>query len=336
VQWGVQLVGEDWIVLGEARDAVPPPDLVTIAGDLRDWPASEWARRTMFGIPTGPLGRWSWARNRLIQPLAELIQQRRLPLPPDSPLAVERQWILARRIMQITRRPHGSTIPLADLRQAVDDMMEKVEQSVLATWSGGGVRIDSHDVRWIHTQLQRETGDQLSPPWPAPDKPGLWARWLWQGYSPELTHAILTEVLSAAVTGYRDLVAENFAAFGWALGLNSALPVQVEGTLVIPEDDNDGEHTSLHYQLKPAQPADRQPVSHVNLDLLTQPGNGWPATQIIASPYDRKRTPFYIPVSHNTPPPTGQPRPATNLAYQWLVADLHAVGWLTQDHAFYD
>jgi len=64
--------------------------------------------------------------------------------------------------MQIARKPHGTAITLADLRQAVDVMMEKVERSVHATWSGGGMRIDSHDIRWTHAQLQRETGDQLT------------------------------------------------------------------------------------------------------------------------------------------------------------------------------
>jgi hypothetical protein len=90
VQWGVQLLGDDWMALSEARDTVPPPDLVTVEGDPRDRPAPEWTRRTMFRIPGAPLGRWTWARNRLMQPLAELVQQRRLPLPPDSPLATER------------------------------------------------------------------------------------------------------------------------------------------------------------------------------------------------------------------------------------------------------
>ena len=238
--------------------------------------------------------------------------------------------------MQIARKPHGTAILLGDLRQAVDVMMEKFDRSVHARWSGGGLQIDSHDIRWIHAQLQRETGDQLCPPWPTPDQSGLRARWLWQGYSPELAHTILTEVLSAALTGYRDLVAENFAAFGWALGLNSALPVQVEGTLIMPADDNDGEHSSLHYRLKPAQEADPDATPHVHLDLLTQPGDGWGGTRIVASPYDRRRTPFYVPVSYNNPPPTGQSRPATNLAYQWLAADLHAVGWLTHAAVFYD
>jgi hypothetical protein len=42
-----------------------------------------------------------------------------------------------------------------------------------------------------------------------------------------LAHSILAEILSAAGTGYHDLVAENFPGFGWALGLNSILPARV-------------------------------------------------------------------------------------------------------------
>ncbi len=336
VQWGVQLLGDDRIALSEARETLPPPDLVAVAFAPWDHPAPEWGRRTLFAIPRGPLSRWSWARNWLMQALAGLIQRRRLPLPPDSPLARERQWILARRIMRIARKRHGTAISLVDLRQAVDVLMETVERSVHATWAGDGMQIDSHDIRWIHAQLQRETGDYLSPPWPIPDRPSIQVRWPSQGYSPELTHAILTEVLGAAVTGYRDLVAENFAAFGWALGLNSALPVQVEGRLIIPQGDNYGEHSSLHYELQPARTAGRDAVSHVHLDLVTQPGAEWQGTPNIASPYDRRRTAFYVPISHNISPPTGQSRPATNLAYQWLAADLHAIGWLAHAPTFHD
>jgi hypothetical protein len=47
-----------------------------------------------------------------------------------------------------------------------------------------------------------------------------------------------------------------------------------------------------------------------------------------------RRTPFYRPVEHNIWLPTGQPMAATNLAYQWLAADLHAVGWLDQAFNF--
>lgn len=110
----------------------------------------------------------------------------------------------------------------------------------------------------------------------------------------------------------------------------------VEGTLVVPEDDTGGEHTSLDYQLKPCRPADRQAVSRVHLDLLTQREDGRPAAQVIAWPNDHRQTPFCIPVSYSIPPPTGQSRPATNLAYQWLAGDLRAIGWLTQYGPFND
>jgi len=336
VQWGIQLLSDDWIALSEARETLPPPDLVPIAGDA--WEnrlAAGWIHRTMFQFPGGHLGRWFWARNRLKQPLAEVIQRRRLPLPPDSPLARERQWILAQRVMQIARKPHGAVIPLADLREALDVMMDQVERSVHATWAGGGQPIDSHDVRWMHGQFQRETGELLHPPWPAPDLPGRTGTWQWQRYSPTLTHAILTQVLRDAVTGYRDVVDQNFAGFGWALGLNSVLPVRVEGTVDMSEDDNEGAHSGLFYELKPDRRASREAPPRVQLDLLTQPDPGQPAP-IFASPADRRRTPFYVPTSHNPQLPTGQSRPATNLAYEWLAADLHALGWLDHALRFWD
>jgi len=34
--------------------------------------------------------------------------------------------------------------------------------------------------------------------------------------------------------------------------------------------------------------------------------------------------------------PTGQTRPATNLAYEWLASDLLALGWLDRVVRFYD
>ena len=71
------------------------------------------------------------------------------------------------------------------------------------------------------------------------------APWTWQLYTPELTRAILTEVLRAAVTGYQGLVEENFTGFGWALGLNSVLPVRVESTVIMPSDDAAGQHSCL-------------------------------------------------------------------------------------------
>jgi hypothetical protein len=330
VQWGVQL-RDDWMALSEARTALPPPDVVAVRGEPGDRLSPEWFRRTMFQLPADDLGRWSWARDRLRQPLAELIRRRRLPLPPGSPIARERQWILARQIMRIARKPHRAAIPLAELRKALEPMLETVERTVHSTWRSSGSPVDSDDIRWISARLQDETGDELCEPWPPPDLPGRPGRWAWQGYSPELTRTIIAGVLRDALVGYQDLVMENFSSFGWALGLNSVLPARARGTVLMPGNDQDGLRSSLTYELLPSREAD----PHVELTLVTVP-EPWRRPSVDAPGENRRRTPFYVPVTHNTFLPTGQSRPATNLAYQWLAADLHALGWLDNAPFFHD
>jgi hypothetical protein len=335
VQWGVQVTG-DWMALGEARDELPPPDLIHVTdGDLKTTITSGWIRWNRFPFPKEDLGRWVWARERLKQPMLDLIRRRRLSLPPDSPLARERMWVLAQRIVQIARQPRRAVIPLADLRQAVADMMETVEGSVYSVWQGGGEPIDSHDVRWMHAQLQGETAEVLESPQPAPDRANNPGKWRWQSYSPELTHAILADVLRGAVIGYRDLVQRNLSGFGWALGLNGVLPVRIEGTVVMPEGDIDGGYSELFYELKPDPTAPYDSPPRIHLDLSTRPWHEQ-LHRTSATFNDRRRTPFYVPAPHNIPLPTGSARAATNLAYEWLGADLQALGWLNESIRFHD
>ena len=289
-----------------------------------------WTRKTTLQLPEGDLRRWYWARDWLKHPLAELIHQRRLPLPPGSPLARERQWLLARRVMQLNHKPYGPVIALPDLREAVDVMMQTVQGAVHATWAGGGMTIDSHDIRWLHAHLEHQTGELIHPPWPGNDLPFRGGVYWWQMYSPELTQEVMTGILRDAVTGYKDLVDQNFARFGWALGLNSVLPARVEGEVIMPDSDPEGRYSLVVYELKPDHTASRNTPPEVQLDLLTRrrairpdpPG---------ATSADLRGSPFHEPVRQNTMPMTGQVRPATNLAYRWLASDLHALGWL--DHA---
>lgn len=330
VQWGAQLHG-DLLALSEARSALGPPAVVAVGDQPGDGKGTEWIRRTMFLVPSGPFGRWTWARNRLRGQLAELVRRRRLPIPPDSPLALERQWFLARQVMYVAHQRHETVIPIADLRRALDPLMMKVESSMLSRWSAGGVELDSHDIRWLSAQLDRKADDQLSQPWPAPDRPDPAAKWLWQLYTPKLTLEIMTGVLRAAVTGYQDLVRENFAGFGRALGLNSVMPARVEGSVIMHADDPDGQRNSLSYQLKRSPDA----TIHVALNLVTQP-DPWQPPQFADTAADRRNTPFHIPTQYNPLLPTGQTRPATNLAYEWLASDLLALGWLDHVAGFYD
>jgi hypothetical protein len=237
--------------------------------------------------------------------------------------------------MQIGSKPHGAEIPLADLHEVLDGMIQRVNQSARSTWRWGGELVDPNDVRWISSQIERFPGEALRSPWPGPDQPRTGQKWRWQGYSPELALEIVTGVLRDAVNGYRDLVEENFASFGGTLGLNSVLPVRVEGVIELPQDDVDGTHSEILYELKPDPGTAGEAVTAVHLSFVTDPGSG-PYTHLFTAAVDRRRTPFYRPVAHNTLLPLGQFRPATNLAYEWLAADLHAVGWLDNAPRFDD
>ncbi|GAB3002100.1 hypothetical protein GCM10023080_079690 [Streptomyces pseudoechinosporeus] len=332
VQWGVRLRGE-WMAVYEAREATKPellrlPDEALYTGAL----ASGWRAGTQFPFPSRPLGRWRWSRNKLREPLTRMLRLRRLPLPPRSPLADERMWVLAQQIMTIKHLRWNRIIPLPDLRAAVAEMMIQVNTSVLSRWSTGGAEIDSHDIRWIDARLHTLEGDHLAPPQPLPDRPSSTSRRRWQDYSPELAATIVTAVLQDALTGYRDLVTENFPRFGAALGLYSVLPAQAKGQVIMLEGDLDG--SGLYYTLiaDPGNARDAPP--RVDLAFADAPHSFHdPAGPAAARSHEsvfRRSSENLIDL------PTGSARPATNLAYTWLANDLAAVGWLHRPLHFSD
>ncbi|MFJ9011663.1 hypothetical protein [Streptomyces canus] len=325
VQWGVRLRGRG-MTLYEARTATQPELVPLPAGDLDGALAAGWASGTWFELPDRHLERWRWSRDRLSGPLAQLLRQRRLPLPANSPLVGERIWLLAQQIMRIKHQRWTAVIPLADLRAAVAEMMTQVNASVMSRWEAGSARVDSHDIRWMDARLAELQGEHLAPPWPLPDRRTAATRRRWQDYSPELTVTILTEVLRDAVTGYRDLVTENFPSFGSALGLYSVLPVRAEGQVIMNEDGPEG--SGLYYTLTPtpASPHDASP--RIDLTLANAPQ---PLHTMAEPPMPGTRQSVFRRTSdHLTSLPTGSPRPATNLAYTWLADDLKAIGWLRQ------
>ncbi|GGT17513.1 hypothetical protein GCM10014713_07810 [Streptomyces purpureus] len=64
----------------------------------------------------------------------------------------------------------------------------------------------------------------------------------------------------------------------------------------------------------------------MDLALWTEPGFG-PTLPFPGGPVESK-TNFHQPHYEDRELPTGSSRPATALAYEWLIRDLKAVGWL--------
>jgi hypothetical protein len=233
------------------------------------------------------------------------------------------------------------TIEVAALREKVADWMVKVENSVNSTWQGAGTTIESADVRWLHAQLELETGELLEPPWPAADRPHAarmaarkWA-WAWESYSPELTLTIATGVLRDALVGYRELVELNFPNFGAALGLHSVLPVRVDGLVARFDGDTQKPQLEMVVELVQDPLLGAQSIPPVNLQMVTDRAD--------ESLYEFRRARRQAPRStfgprtvEDLPLDLHVARPATNLAYRWLARDLKAVGWLSDDVRYYD
>ena len=326
VQWGARLasgymtLAEHWELATPA--VVPLPDFTHLS-DLRP---GRWRSSRMFVEPSGDYGRWQWSRSKIQETLIDAIERRALATSAGTRITHERLWILASFAVSDAGVQLGpNAIPLDLLRRKVAEMMERVTASVSSTWQRGGYAFTSPDIIWLSEQLAGLEGEELRRPWPLPDQPPV-ARWRWQGYSAELAVSTTAEILTEAVAGYRDLVETNLPAFGSALGLYSILPARIESTISYPRNPDD-HPAGLNFAWVPDPGLDPDGPAPVELRAETGPGS-WPYWHEPRGTRPESRTAFHIPKLEDGITPLGSPRPSTNLAYEWLARDLHALGWL--------
>jgi len=335
VRWGAWMES-GYLTVAEARKTVPPPEVVQLDSIHPEITiASGWKRWTQYRFPDAELGRWLWAQRRLRERLVTMLRRRTLPVPRTSRLARERLWFLSQFVMKFGTSQQPKTIEVAALREKVADWMVKVENSVESTWQGTGTTINSADVRWLHAQLELETGELLEPPWPAADLPYAARKWVWEGYSPELTLTIATDVLRDALVGYRELVELNFPNFGAALGLHSVLPVRVDGLVARFDGDTQRSQVEMVVELIQDPSLGARSIPPVNLQLVT--GSADESLHEFRQARRRAaRSTFGPRMVEDLPLDLHVARPATNLAYRWLASDLKAVGWLSDDVRYHD
>jgi hypothetical protein len=296
------------------------------------------ARRVRLGLKAlsvRKLGRWLWTQGRLRDRLLQIFSQRTLPVPRTSRLARERLWFLGQFVMKPGASQRPKVIEVAALRAKVSELMVRVDNSVNSRWQNAGTTIQSADVRWLETQLELETGEFLEPPWPAPDRPHVARKWMWENYSPEMTLTIATGVLRDALTGYRELVELNFPNFGAALGLYSFLPARIEGIVARFEGDIQRSQVEMVVELIQDPSLGSRTVPPVSLQLVTDPED----ESLYQFGQARRRalpTTFGPRTVEDLPLDLHMARPGTNLAYAWLARDLKAVGWLSDDVRYDD
>jgi hypothetical protein len=332
-QWGVFLAS-GYLTLAEHWDETEPSIvLVSDFSQLNIRQPGGWVTWQMSKQPSGIDSRWVWARGKIMDRLTAVIEHRALTTSVDTRLTSERLWALASFAISDAGVALGlDTIPLDALRQKVAQMMETVNRTASSTWRHGGDNFGSPDIAWLNDQLAFLRGEQLQRPWPLPDQPLLGGRKRWQGYRPDLAVSMTAEILAEAVVGYRDLVETNFPCFGPALGLYSILPARIEGTII---------HHSIASDLPPqlsfawVPDSDLDPRAPAPVELRTENAPlSQPYWHRPKGPRLESRFAYHLPMIEDGISPLGSPRPSSNLAYEWLARDLHALGWLKNATTF--
>ncbi|WP_125592175.1 hypothetical protein [Amycolatopsis balhimycina] len=334
-QWGVGLT-DGYLTVARAKKAAPPPDVAKL---VRRPPhlAEGWHRWTQFRFPTTDFGRWTRAQEELRRGLESAITRRTLQVPRSSWLARERSYLLAALIQDFGTSRRVRPVQLADVRGKLYSWLDRADGSERSTWGLPGHTVDSDDIRWLAAQLEAEEGDVLLPPWSGADEPHA-GKWAWQAYSPELTLAVARDVVREALTGYRQLVELNFAAFGDAMGLYGMFPLRVEGLVLRPDNEEDPGVTMMLAFL-PGTTINDHAAEPVDLSLIVEDHSAalWKFA-------DRQRSSIRLRSSRSHKRssrsmfgqnrlqqldlPLHVPCPATSLAYHWLTHDLAAIRWL--------
>jgi hypothetical protein len=323
--WSANVVGSQMLVGRKAVSDGVDIHAVAMPIDFYFTPSAEQiaqhGRITLDPRPTGRLARWTWTRNDLREPLKARLQRFTLDSDPAGPLAAERAWHLAQLVVHGGTRHHHRPIPVDKVRQRVDEQLAQSATAVRATFSVGSTYYTKEDLfwlrEWIDDQIPAEQSD-LNRPALLPDRaPGF--GWVWSVYTAEQMHTLTIWVLRNAADGYADLVSRNFPKTGSVLDHMDLSPLHIVGELFTAADDQtDGGFESgpvLHYTITKAPSGTTQPI----IDITHSVHGGPRRADLDLRDYKWwSMTALRIEGS----------QPATRWAYQWLIDDLAAVGWV--------
>ena len=284
--------------------------------------------------------RWPWSTTKgyLADSLSESLKSKWFALESNDAVR-ELAWVLALAVKRsgsldptpINLREVLSVVNA--INRAVDDPMGR-RMSV----SVGTAKFSNYEVTLVKRHLSTlvDRGDRLiADPWPSADLLTDSGRWVWDLYSDERLLERTIAVYSAALRIYKTMVDKWFGAFRNRLRLNQLLPVRLEGRLT-PSREPDATNCGPGLNLRTKSlPVGEQ--SSVAFDL-------GPEDEFDVWSYwkDEQRNLSHIrPESGTTLAPIVSMsglhifngRPAAELAHQWLINELHQLGWSKQSYA---
>ena len=291
--------------------------------EVRDWPT--WSGRT---IPKTGLWSWLLTKNELVQRLKKAVEDRSLAYV--APEAVqELVWDFALDNIRRGSR-HPGPIPVQEVLDKINALLPYGTSLLFPI----GRRQYSWDemilIRDYLDDLLQRGEEELFEPWPTADLPSS-SPSICPRYSDERLLQRITQVYSAALRIYEAMVNSWFGSFT-GLRLASLLPVRIEGTLTVHDEQRDvpmpslswypmilptDEDSSVAFQLGPTDPS-----QHATDRYFEDQGSAF--ARLRGGNPERAHL-FYIFFSMLE---DSSSRPATELAHEWLAEDLKRLGWL--------
>ena len=303
------------------------PDQYDQLSPTRDWPV-------INSTSVLPERVWPWVftKHDLCSSLSEELASRRLALISDD--AVRE---LTYSFGCAVRNQYWSTPNSVRIMDLISFIDAHLSRGVVSLTLGRKMH-NEEELRIIRSHLKElsDSGDEfITDPWPGPNKASPLGKRGWVIHE-EFTDGQLLKrtqaVYAAALRIYADIVGEWFQAFDNRLYIKKLLPVKLMGRLAIPlpEDEyvqppfmpkepvltwwplaiDSIEEVQVAFELDPQTPASREEVRQM-IDSARQ------------ASYARTEAFSWI----TTLLHVFGPRPATELAHEWLIEELDRLGW---------
>ena len=303
------------------------PDRADLDRRRAEWPVlhTEMTRGNQREWP------WLTARDYLVKSLSETIKTRRLALPSHDAVR-ELAWAFALAAKDQPRfRPEP--IRLAEVARTVDAIGRAVETETDGI-RVGRLRLSVAEFRLVQARLSalEERGDTvIADPWPPFDQvpPSDKRPWYtWDFFSDPRLLARARVIYLAALRLYTEMLERWFDGFRKRLPFGRLLPVRLDGHLTRSEQRHFegapvlewgakvvplGEHSSVSFSWGPPN----------NMDLLSYWKEEKESLRTLRPGLEVSRAP----VREDGMRVIDGSRPATDLAHDWLIHDLRALGW---------
>lgn len=278
---------------------------------------------------------WRWSMEWVAAEVGRLLEMRALAVPGDKALNEERQWALARLMLDERGRVDHQPIEAARIVEAADHISNALQEArePAVAFMRSPLMFSLEEIEQL-AERHRGSGEALERPWLRPDLvENPTSTWIDGMYSTVRMTRLVEQVYTAALQSYRALVDSWFPQWSSALGWASMWPVQLRLDLRAPTTET---HVyGMDLEAWPAGPD--EPAVLVSTDP-DAPLTSWPSDQDWEGRRqrlidDRPAAVGWASLSIQSTlriGVTGE-MPATDLAYRWLWRDLKKVGFLDRD-----